>query len=89
VPESPYVELEDLKKGMTDNAWKLDEFKPEDYMTIYTLGYKRNKIYLREFIFMEIEFFSKRATCDEEGEKAICSANCFKNTRKKICELFK
>jgi len=60
-----YVSLENLKLKMVEDKWDTDEFKPEDYMTIYTEGYKRDKMYLREFIFMEIEFVSKRSTCDE------------------------
>lgn len=66
---------------MPEFKWKPNEFKPIDYMTIYTKEYKRQKMYLREFMFMEIEFVSKRVN-DEE-----CT-NCLTKTRKLAKELF-
>ena len=33
-----YVSLDNLKTKMVEFKWDLDEFKPEDYMTIYTEG---------------------------------------------------
>jgi len=50
-------------------------------MTVYTKEYKRQKMYLREFLFMEIEFVSKRVGNDD------CK-NCLVETRKGIKELF-
>jgi hypothetical protein len=50
-------------------------------MTVYTKEYKRQKMYLREFLFMEIEFVSKRVGNDE------CEA-CLTKTRGFIKELF-
>jgi hypothetical protein len=43
-------------------------------------------MYLREFIFMEIEFVSKRANLDATVKA--CDSNCLEKTRKKITELF-
>lgn len=50
-------------------------------MTIYTKEYKRQKMYIREFVFMEIEFISKRVADDE------CT-NCLTKTRAEIKKLF-
>jgi len=50
-------------------------------MTIYTKEYNQQKMYLREFMFMEVEFVSKRVGMDD------CTA-CLVNTRKIIKELF-
>jgi len=48
---------------------------------MYTKGYNRRKMYLREFLFFENEYFSKRVS--DSG----CE-NCLVETRKKIKELF-
>jgi len=50
-------------------------------MTIYTKAYKSPKMYVREFMFMEVTQVSKRVG-DEDCK------NCLVETRKKIKEFF-
>jgi len=53
VPESDYIEkaafLEKIKEFWKDY---LGDFTAEDYFYMYTSGYKRDRIYEREFLFM-------------------------------------
>lgn len=58
--EGPYISLEALKKGIKDFNWILGDFSAEDYMNSYTKGYGRKRMYLREFLFMQIEYASKK-----------------------------
>lgn len=53
IKESEFIEKAKFIKIM-DEKWKkfLEDFTPEDYFKIYTSGYNREKMYLREFLFM-------------------------------------
>jgi len=66
---------------MKEFKWKTQDFVPADYMTIYTKEYKRDKMYAREFMFMEVTQVAKRVG-DEDCK------NCLVETRKKIKEFF-
>lgn len=81
VVEGPFINLGGLKKGMDEFKWAITDLTAEDYMAIYTTGFNREKLYLREFMFMENEFVSKRVS--EES----CT-NCLEGIRADIKKLF-
>lgn len=49
-----------LKTGMSEFKWGNTDLTAEDYMSIYTKENDRDRLYLREFMFFENEFISKR-----------------------------
>lgn len=45
---------------MSEFKWGNTDLTAEDYMSIYTKENDRDRLYLREFMFFENEFISKR-----------------------------
>jgi len=85
INESDYIEKAVFKTKIEEN-WKnfLGDYTPEDYFYMYTSGYKRDKIYEREFLFMQVELVSKNADVNLTTGKALLA-----DTVKKINEFFK
>jgi len=52
IKESDYVTYDNFITFMDNWKEKMEDFTAEDYFKIYTTGYNRKKMYIREFLFM-------------------------------------